>query len=174
LKYDFGMSIHPKSDVHESVKFGESLIVWEYSKIRENCVIGDEVVIGQSVYIGSGVTIGDRVKIQNNALVYEPATIGNGVFIGPGVILTNDKRPRAINPDLTLKRPDDWVQAGVKINDGASIGAGAILIAPVEIGKWAMIGAGAVVTKDVPDHAVVIGNPARIIGFVDAEGKPAG
>ena len=97
--------------------------------------------------------------------------IGSGVFIGPGVIITNDKYPKAVNSDLTLKSPEDWIQSRVTVNDGASIGAGAILVAPVTIGKWAMVGAGSVVTKNVPDNCLVVGNPARIVGFVNEEGK---
>ena len=165
------MAIHPKSDVHESVVFGSNFSIWEYSKVRESCLIGDDVIIGQSAYIGPSVVIGSNVKIQNNAQIYEPAQIGNGVFIGPGVILTNDKNPRAVNPDFSLKISSDWLPVGVVVHDGASLGAGAVLVAPVVIGKWAMVGAGAVVTKDVPENSVVVGNPARIVGYVDPEGN---
>ena len=157
--------------MHESVEFGENISVWEYSKVREKCKIGSNVVIGQSVYIGPGVVIGSNVKIQNNALIYEPAILENGVFIGPGVIVTNDKYPKAVNNDLTLKSSSDWIQSRVVVNEGASIGAGAVLVAPVEIGKWAMVGAGSIVTRNVPDFALVVGNPARIVGFVNADGN---
>ncbi len=171
MHYYLGMSIHPKAEVHESVEFGSNLSVWEYSKIRENCIIGEYVILGQSAYIGAGDVIGSNVKIQNSAQVYEPAVIESGVFIGPGVILTNDKYPKAVNPDNSLKQSEDWHRSGVIIREGASIGAGAILVAPVEIGKWAMVGAGSVVTKEVPDYSLVVGNPARIVGVVSADGR---
>ena len=129
-------------------------------------------IIGRGVYVGSGVQIGQNCKIQNYALVYEPAALGNGVFIGPGVILTNDTYPRAINPDGSLKSADNWEAVGVTIKDGASIGARAVCVAPVTIGKWATVAAGAVVVKDVPDFALVAGVPARRLGWVGKAGVP--
>lgn len=128
------------------------------------------MVIGRGVYVGLGVVIGDDSKIQNYALLYEPAEIGNGAFIGPGVILTNDRFPRAVTPSMQKKILGDWVPVGVKVLDGASIGAGAICVAPVTIGRWAMVAAGSVVIRDVLDHALVAGNPARQIGWVGRAG----
>lgn len=145
--------------------------VWEGAQIREGASIGAECVIGRGAYIGPGVNVGDRCKIQNNALVYDPAVIGDGVFIGPGAILTNDRLPRAITPSGELKRADDWDPVGVTVDTGASIGAGAICVAPVHIGAWAMVAAGSVVVRDVPDHALVAGNPARQIGWVGRDGR---
>ena len=116
--------------------------------------------------------IGDNCKIQNYALVYEPASLGNGVFIGPAAVLTNDQFPRAVNPDGTLKSASDWEAVGVTIDDGASIGARAVCIAPVRIGKWALVAAGAVVTKDVPNFALVAGVPAKRIRWVGRMGLP--
>jgi UDP-2-acetamido-3-amino-2,3-dideoxy-glucuronate N-acetyltransferase len=103
--------------------------------------------------------------------VYDPAAIGDGVFIGPGAILTNDRLPRAISPTGELKRADDWDPVGVTVETGASIGAGAVCVAPVRIGAWAMVAAGSVVVRDVPDHALVAGNPARQIGWVGRNGR---
>ena len=149
---------------------GKNLRIWHQSQIREESTIGDNVIIGRNVYIGPGVEIGMNTKIQNNALIYEPAKIGIGVFIGPGVIFTNDRYPRSINPDYSQKGASDWDQVGVEVGDGAAIGAGVICIAPVKIGLWASIGAGAVVTKNVKNFALVVGSPARQIGWVGKAG----
>lgn len=145
--------------------------VWHYAQIRENAILGQNNIIGRGVYIGTGVKTGDNCKIQNYALVYEPAILGNGVFIGPAVVLTNDEFPRSINPDGSLKTGNDWKAVGVTIGDGVSIGANSTCIAPLTIGKWALVGSGSVVTKDVPDFALVVGNPARRIGWVGKTGK---
>jgi UDP-2-acetamido-3-amino-2,3-dideoxy-glucuronate N-acetyltransferase len=153
-----------------SAQIGFGTRVWHNAQIREHAKIGSNCVIGRNVYVGSDVQIGNNCKIQNNALLYEPASIGEGVFIGPGVILTNDQYPRAVNPDLTLKSNSDWNAVGVSIEEGASIGAGSICVAPIVIGRWALIAAGSVVTKDVPNFALVAGVPARQIGWVGKSG----
>jgi acetyltransferase-like isoleucine patch superfamily enzyme len=110
------------------------------------------------------------VKIQNHALIYHGAEIGDGVFVGPGAILTNDKVPRAINPDGTLKSADDWTVGRIRVRRGASIGAGATVVTGITVGSFAMVAAGAVVTQDVPDHGLVAGVPARLVGWVCACG----
>lgn len=156
--------------VENSVVIGNNVKIWHYAHIRSNVELGINVIVGSNVYIGSGVSIGDNSKIQNNALIYEPAQIGNGVFIGPGVIFTNDHNPRAINSDNTQKSSSDWNKAGVVVGEGASIGAGAICVGPIEIGKWALVGAGAVVVEDVPNYALIVGVPARQIGWVGKDG----
>lgn len=153
--------ISPHAIVEPGVEIGQGSCVWEFTKIRSGAVIGENVTIGMNVYIGPGVVIGANCKIQNNALIYEPAIIGDGVFIGPGVILTNDKHPRATNPSGEKLNAEDWAQVGVKINDQASIGAGAICVAPVEVGAGAMVGSGAVVTRNIPSGQTWLGVPAR-------------
>lgn len=163
-------NIAKTANVDSRALIGNGTKIWAHSHIRESVVIGDNCIIGESVYIGPGVEIGNSVKIQNMSQIYEPSRIGDGVFIGPGVILTNDKNPRAISQSGELKRAENWVKAAVVINNGASIGAGSICIAPVEIGSWAMIAAGSVVTKDVPDFALMAGVPAKQIGWVNKEG----
>ncbi|MFM8323001.1 MAG: acyltransferase [Chloroflexota bacterium] len=133
--------------------------------MREQAGIGRGCVISKDVYIDAGVQIGDNVKIQNGVSVYHGVTIEDGVFVGPSAIFTNDRRPRAINPDGTLKGAEDWQVSPTHICHGASIGAGAVVL-PVRIGAWAMVGAGAVVTHDVPEQALVLGSPARVVGYV--------
>jgi len=132
----------------------------------EETIIGENCILGKDVYVDIGVNIGDKVKIQNGSSIFHGTTIESGVFIGPGVIFTNDKNPRAINPDGSLKGNDDWQVGETSVLYGASIGAGAIILPGITIGRFALVGAGAVVTHNVPDHAVVIGNPARQNGFV--------
>ena len=160
------------ADVAESATIGAGSSVWHLAQVREGAVLGENCIVGRGAYIGTGVTLGDNCKVQNYALVYEPARLGDGVFIGPAVVLTNDTYPRAINPDGSQKSAHDWEPVGVTIGTGASIGARAVCVAPVTIGAWATVAAGAVVTKDVPDHALVVGVPARRIGWVGKAGVP--
>lgn len=153
--------IDKTAQVDDSVSIGEGTKIWANTQIRERVVIGKNVTIGRNVYVGPGVIVGDNVKIQNNALIYEPAKIEFGCFIGPGVILTNDKYPKAVNYDGSVRMEKDWDKAGVTVKKNASIGAGAVCIAPLIIGEGSMVGAGSIVTKDVPEGTLVIGNPAR-------------
>jgi acetyltransferase-like isoleucine patch superfamily enzyme len=117
------------------------------------------------------VIIGDRVKLQNYALVYEPARLEDGVFIGPAAVLTNDVYPRSTDVTGKLKRPADWDALGVIVRQGASVGAHVVIVAGAEVGCWALVAAGAVVTRDVPDFALVAGVPARRIGWVGRAGS---
>lgn len=162
--------IHETAEVESPELIHNSVFVWHYAHIRKSVSIGDGSVIGRGVYVGPGVRIGSNCKIQNYALIYEPARIEDGVFLGPGVILTNDKLPRAVNVDLSKKESADWNQVGVVIESGASLGANTVCVAPVHIGKWALIGSGSVVTVDVPDYGLYVGNPARQIGWVGEDG----
>jgi acetyltransferase-like isoleucine patch superfamily enzyme len=157
-------NIHPTADVDPSTRIPESSRVWHFAQIRENVTIGENCIIGRNVYIGPGVVIGDNCKIQNNALIYEPAILENGVFIGPAVVLTNDKNPRAVNSDGSIKGASDWNPVGVTIRSGASIGANSVCIAPLEIAEWSAVGAGSVVTKNTKPNQIVVGNPAKPLG----------
>jgi UDP-2-acetamido-3-amino-2,3-dideoxy-glucuronate N-acetyltransferase len=163
-------TIHPTADVSPQAEIGEGTRVWSNVQIRERARIGCNCIIARNSYVEFDVVIGDNVKIQNNSSLYVGLTIDDGVFIGPHVIFTNDKLPRAINPDGSLKSAADWHVGKTHVQYGAAIGAGAIIVTGVTIGRWAMIGSGSVVTKDVPDFALVVGNPARIIGYVSATG----
>jgi len=164
------MRILPSADVDERATIGAGTTVWHLAQVREHATLGTNCVIGRGAYVGPGVRLGNNVKLQNYSLVYEPAVLGDGVFIGPAAVLTNDEFPRAVNTDGTLKTGDDWTMVAVTIGEGAAIGARAVCVAPVTIGRWALVAAGAVVTADVPDFALVVGVPARRIGWVGRAG----
>lgn len=158
--------IHPTANVSPEAVIGQGTKIWMNVQIREHVAIGRSCIIGRNTYIEDHVTLGDNCKIQNNALLYHSATLGDGVFIGPGVILTNDKAPRAVNPDGSLKGAEDWHAGHIEIGRGAALGAGSIVLTDIRIGEWAMVAAGAVVTENVPAHALVVGIPARRVGYV--------
>lgn len=161
-------TVHPTADVSRDADIGVGTRIWHEAQVREGASIGEDCIVGKGVYIDFGVQIGDAVKIQNRASIYHGTTIEDGVFIGPHVVFTNDMRPRAINPDGTPKSDDDWEVGETTVRYGASIGAGSVILPGRSIGRFALVGAGSVVTKDVPDHAIVVGNPARIVGYACA------
>lgn len=160
------------ADVADSAKLGDGTKIWHLAQVREDATLGANCIVGRGAYIGTGVRMGDNCKVQNHALVYEPARLADGVFIGPAVVFTNDTYPRAVNPDGSQKSASDWEAVGVTVEQGAAIGARSVCVAPVTIGAWATVAAGAVVTKDVPEFALVVGVPARRIGWVGKAGAP--
>lgn len=163
--------VHASADLEPGVSVGPGTSIWHGAQVRRGARIGAECIIGRDAFIDEGVEIGNRVKIQNAALVYHGVTVEDGVFIGPNAILTNDRFPRAITASGELARAEDWMVSPIRLRTGASIGAGAVVVAGRDVGRFATVGAGAVVTRDVPDHALVAGNPARRIGWVCACGQ---
>ena len=144
---------------------GAGTQIWHEAQVREGAVIGKHCILGKGVYVDKGVRIGDHCKLQNGAFVFHGFNLEDGVFLGPGAMLLNDKHPRAINPDGSPRADADWVASEGLIRYGASVGGGAVILPGVTIGRMGMVGSGAVVTRDVPERGIVIGNPARLQGF---------
>lgn len=157
--------VHESSYVDENVTIGEGTKIWHFCHIQSGAHIGKNCSLGQNVNVSNQVRIGDDVKIQNNVSIYEGVELEDGVFCGPSCVFTNDLTPRARYP----KGHENFKKTLVQ--EGASIGANATIVCGHTIGKYAMIAAGAVVTKDVPDYALVMGSPAHIVGQVDKYGN---
>jgi len=164
------IKIHPQAEVHPEAQIGDGTMIWRNAQVRERARLGKKCIVGQGSYIEYDVVIGDNVKIQNNSSLYNGLTLEDGVFIGPHVVFTNDKLPRAVNPDGSLKGAEDWTVGKTLVKRGAALGACTVVVTGVTIGEWVMVGSGSVVTRDVPAHALVVGNPARVIGWVSAAG----
>ncbi|MEO8511126.1 MAG: acyltransferase [Chloroflexota bacterium] len=164
--------IHSTAEVSSDASIGPGTSIWNQAQVRERARIGSSCVIGKNVYVDFDVVIGDNVKIQNNVSVFHGVTIEDGVFIGPHVCFTNDVTPRAVNLDGSPKTNDDWQVSPILVRHGAAVGANSTILPGVTIGCWAMIGAGSVVTRDVADHELVVGNPARRLGSACACGQP--
>lgn len=159
--------VHPTAIVEEGVSIGEGTWVWDNVHVRAPSRIGADCIIGEKTYIAYGVEIADRVKI--NAMVYicTGIRIETGVMVSAGVIFTNDRFPRATTPDLSELRPSapDGSTEATVVREGATIGAGAVVGPGLELGRFSMVGMGSVVTRSVSDHALVVGNPARPVGY---------
>ncbi len=158
--------IHPTADVSEKAKIGEGTSIWHQCQVRERAQLGKNCILGKGVYIDFEVVLGDNVKVQNYVSIFHGVNIEDGVFVGPHVCFTNDLHPRAINADGSLKAADDWVLSKTLIKHGAALGANSTILCGITIGEWAMVGSGSMVTKDVPAHGIVYGNPACLHGFV--------
>jgi len=158
--------IHPLAAVDDGVEIGEGTKIWHFSHVQSGAKIGKSCVLGQNVNVGSNVVIGNFVKIQNNVSVYEGVTLEDYVFCGPSMVFTNVIDPRC-------KYPQVGAQYYLKtlVREGASLGANSTIICGHTIGRFAFVGAGAVVTKDVPDFALAVGNPARVVGWISEAGK---
>lgn len=149
--------IHPTATVEEGAEVGDGTAVWHHAHIRGGASVGRDCNVGKNVYIDDGAVVGDRVKVQNNVSVYAGVHLGDEVFVGPSAVFTNDRVPRSTG---------EWVLTPTTVGRGASIGANATIVAGVEIGECAMVGAGAVVVRSVAAHELVVGNPARRIGWI--------
>ncbi|WP_273213604.1 acyltransferase [Helicobacter rodentium] len=155
--------IHSTANVAKEAKIGEGTKVWQNVQIREFANIGEKCIISKDVYIAENVSIGARCKIQNSVSVFQGVTLEDDVFVGPNVAFTNDKIPRAFN--------ENWEITPTFVKKGASIGANATIVCGVTIGKYAMVAAGSVVTKDVEDYSLVMGNPAKHYSYIDKMGN---
>ncbi len=164
------VKVHPTANVSKDAVVGDGTQVWHEAQVREGARIGRHCRLGKGVYVDAGVTVGDHCKLQNGATVYRGVTIGDRVFVGPHAVFTNDPYPRAARTDWRTHPGEDkspeWEVVKTVVEDGASIGANATVLCGLTIGENAMVGAGAVVTKDVPRHALVVGNPAKVCGYV--------
>ena len=165
--------VHPSAWVDEGARIGAGTHIWHFTHVMPTAVIGERCNIGQNVFIDNRVTIGNGVKIQNNVSVYNGVEVEDDVFLGPSMVFTN-----VINPRSFVERKSEFRRT--LLRKGSTVGANATIVCGVEIGAYALIGAGAVIIRDVPDHAMMVGNPARQIGWIsrtgekltfDAEGK---
>lgn len=157
--------IHPTADVSDKATIGAGSRIWHQAQVREGAVLGERCIVGKGAYVDKDVRIGDNCKLQNGVFVFHGFNLDSGVFLGPGVMLLNDKHPRAINPDGSPKADTDWAVSEGSIGYGAAVGGGAVVLPGVKVGRMALVGAGSVVTRDVPERAIVAGNPARVRGF---------
>ncbi|MFQ6614682.1 MAG: DapH/DapD/GlmU-related protein, partial [Fidelibacterota bacterium] len=157
--------VHPSSIIDKNVSIGRNTKIWHFSHIQSGAVVGENCSLGQNVNVGNNVKIGNQVKIQNNVSIYEGVELEDYVFCGPSMVFTNVTRPRSEFPQRGTE-----FYARTLVKKSVTIGANATIVCGITIGEYAFIGAGAVVTKDVPAHALVIGNPGRIAGWVDDQG----
>lgn len=155
--------IHPTAEVYSS-SIGEGTMIWQFSVVLQDAAIGKDCNINAHVFIENKVRVGDRVTIKSGVYLWDGLTVEDDVMIGPNVTFTNDKYPRSKNKN--------YVQLETFLRQGCSIGAGAILLSGLEVGSYAMVAAGALVTKNVPEHALVLGNPAKVVGWVGIDGIP--
>jgi UDP-2-acetamido-3-amino-2,3-dideoxy-glucuronate N-acetyltransferase len=154
-----GYFVHPTAVVDEPVEIGQGTQIWHFSHIMSGAKIGEHCIIGQNVFIGSGVIFGNNIKVQNNVSIYSAVILEDGVFCGPSMVFTN-----VFNPRSFISRKKEFRKTLVR--KGATIGANATIVCGNTIGQYAFIGAGSVVTKDIPDYALVYGNPGRVKGWV--------
>lgn len=163
--------VHETALVENGAKIGTGSRIWHQAQIRTRASLGERCIIGKGAFVDFDVIIGDDCKVQNYACVYHGVTLGRGVFVGPAVVFTNDMFPRSTDPQFNPLKDGDWEVGSTVVEDGAAIGASATILPNVRIGKWALVGSGAVVTKDVPAYALVVGTPARVIGWVCSCGR---
>ncbi|MDQ2908395.1 MAG: acetyltransferase [Candidatus Eremiobacteraeota bacterium] len=158
--------VHPTAFVEDGAQLGAGTRIWHHAQVRTRARIGARCIVGKGAFVDFDVVIGDDSKLQNYACVYHGVTLGRGVFVGPHAVFTNDRRPRATDPQFAPLGDGDWDVGETTVADGAAIGANATILPGIAIGRWAMVGAAAVVTADVPPYALVIGSPGRRLAWV--------
>jgi UDP-2-acetamido-3-amino-2,3-dideoxy-glucuronate N-acetyltransferase len=163
--------IHPSAEVSPKAEIGDGAQIWHQAQVREGARVGCRAIVGKGVYVDVGVVVGDDCKLQNYVCTFAGVTLEAGVFVGPHGTFTNDLLPRAINADGSRRGGDDWTIEKTLVRKGATICANSTILCGIEIGAWAMVAAGSVVTKSVPAHGLVRGNPARLRGFVGQGGE---
>lgn len=151
-------SIHPTAVVEDGAEIGAGTNVWHFVHVRSGARVGERCVLGKSVFVDAGAVVGSGCRIQNFVSIYSGVTLEDDVFVGPSAVFTNDRYPRASG--------DRWQLLPTLVRRGASIGANATLLCGITVGEWAVVGAGAVVTRDVEPHRLVVGNPAKAVGWV--------
>lgn len=155
---------HTTAEIEPGAVIGEETIIWHYCHVRAGARMGQGCSLGRNVYVDEGAILGDRVRVQNNVSIYNGVVLDDDVFVGPSAVFTNDRYPRV----KSIRRT--WNLETTRVRKGASIGAGAVILAGVDIGEYAMIAAGAVVSKDVPAYALIRGSAGRLVAWVDEQG----
>ncbi|MDP9018470.1 MAG: N-acetyltransferase [Candidatus Eremiobacteraeota bacterium] len=166
INNEVGYFVHATATLEDGAQVGRDTKIWHQAQVRTRAIIGERCIIGKGAFVDFDVVLGDDCKLQNYACVYHGVTLGRGVFVGPHAVFTNDMRPRATDPKFNPLGDGDWEVGETSVGDGASIGANATVLPNVRIGKWAIVAAAAVVTRDVPDYALVVGAPARVTGWL--------
>ncbi|TFB98883.1 MULTISPECIES: acyltransferase [unclassified Cryobacterium] len=164
------MNVTDPAEVDPSAVIGVGALIADLVRVREYARIGPGSILGRGAYVGPGVVVGRNCIVQEYAVVYEPALLEDGVFVGAAAVFTNDPHPRAINADGSARPVSERSTLGVTVRTGASVGAHAVCLAPLTIGRWAMVAAGAIVTANVPDFALMVGVPAERVGWVGRSG----
>ncbi len=155
---------HKTAEIEKGANIGQGTKIWNNCQIKKNATIGENCVVGHNCFISSKAVMGKGCKLQSNIDVWDEVTLEDYIFVGPSVVFTNDLNPRAKYPKSKYPKYGEWIPTLVK--EGATLGANATIICGINIGKWAMVGAGSVVTKDVSDYAIVVGSPAKNIGWI--------
>lgn len=165
MSSDAAPFIHETAIVEDDVELGDGTAIWHHAHIRRGAKLGADCVVGKSSFVDAGVVVGDRVRIQNHVSVFNGVHLGDDILVGPSVSFTNDLYPRA------RTAAESWTATPTYVESGVALGANATIVCGIRIREWAVVGAGAVVTTDIPAYALVVGNPARVVGWVNKDGE---